>query len=235
MGRTRNYGTLGATTLFGGIGSAAFGGDFLAGAMTGMNIGLYNHCLHIDAEVNLPEVVVTGKAGSNSNHFGTYLMDILGLASTTFTTYAAPKYISNWNQPKYWTNSRGEWLSSKLLEERANGKYVLGYNGYKISHDMAAETTRIPRAIGTKLGYLSIFANGLSMFGNPSVGNAINLSRSIGSAANLGYALMDGYVTIELWNYDMFIKPRIENNIRQGLPWDFGTGLDRSWSSGSMP
>ena len=36
-------GVLGATTLFGGIGSAAFGGDFLAGAMTGLNIGLYNH------------------------------------------------------------------------------------------------------------------------------------------------------------------------------------------------
>ena len=36
-------GVLGATTLFGGIGSASFGGDFLAGAMTGLNIGLYNH------------------------------------------------------------------------------------------------------------------------------------------------------------------------------------------------
>ena len=58
-------GVLGATTLFGGIGSAAFGGDFLAGAMTGLNIGLYNHCFHYDAEVNLPEVVVTGKAKSN--------------------------------------------------------------------------------------------------------------------------------------------------------------------------
>ena len=38
-----SYGVLGATTLFGGIGSASFGGDFLAGAMTGLNIGLYNH------------------------------------------------------------------------------------------------------------------------------------------------------------------------------------------------
>jgi len=37
------YGTLGATTLFGGIGSTAFGGDFLEGAMKGLNIGLYNH------------------------------------------------------------------------------------------------------------------------------------------------------------------------------------------------
>lgn len=36
-------GVLGATTLFGGIGSATFGGDFLDGAMTGLNIGLYNH------------------------------------------------------------------------------------------------------------------------------------------------------------------------------------------------
>ena len=63
-------GVLGATTLFGGIGSVAFGGDFLEGAMTGLNIGLYNHCLHIDAEVNLPEVVVTGKTGANSSYSG---------------------------------------------------------------------------------------------------------------------------------------------------------------------
>ena len=33
-----SYGVLGATTLFGGIGSAAFGGDFLDGAMTGLII-----------------------------------------------------------------------------------------------------------------------------------------------------------------------------------------------------
>ena len=59
------YGVLGATTMFGGIGSSAFGGDFLDGAMTGLNIGLYNHCLHIDAEVDLPEVVVTGRARRN--------------------------------------------------------------------------------------------------------------------------------------------------------------------------
>jgi len=56
-----SYGVLGATTLFGGVGSAAFGGDFMAGAMRGLEIGLYNHCLHIDAEAELPEVTVTGK------------------------------------------------------------------------------------------------------------------------------------------------------------------------------
>ncbi len=38
-----SYGVRGATTLFGGIGSAAFGGDFLQGAITGLSIGLYNH------------------------------------------------------------------------------------------------------------------------------------------------------------------------------------------------
>ncbi len=38
-----SYGVLGATTLFGGVGSATFGGDFMAGAMRGLEIGLYNH------------------------------------------------------------------------------------------------------------------------------------------------------------------------------------------------
>ena len=60
-------------------------------------------------------------------------------------------------------------------------------------------------------------------FGNPSVGNAINLARSIGSAANFGFALFDAYATVELWNFNTFIKPRIEDNIQHDLPWDFGT------------
>ena len=60
-------GVLGATTLFGGIGSAAFGGNFIDGAMTGLNIGTFNHCFHYDAEVDLPEVVVTGKARPRLN------------------------------------------------------------------------------------------------------------------------------------------------------------------------
>lgn len=45
----------------GGLTEWALGGDFIDGAMTGLNIGLYNHCLHYDAEVELPEVTVTGK------------------------------------------------------------------------------------------------------------------------------------------------------------------------------
>ena len=57
------YGVLGATTLFGGVGSAAFGGNFIDGAMTGLNIGLYNHTWVDGGE--LPEVTVTGKARSN--------------------------------------------------------------------------------------------------------------------------------------------------------------------------
>ncbi|MBQ8114686.1 MAG: hypothetical protein IJ145_01015 [Prevotella sp.] len=40
------YGALGATTLFGGIGSAVFGGDFLDGAMTGLQIGFLNDVQH---------------------------------------------------------------------------------------------------------------------------------------------------------------------------------------------
>ena len=59
------YGVLGATTLFGGIGSAAFGGDFIDGAITGLNIGLYNHTWVDGGE--LPEVTVTGKARFHLN------------------------------------------------------------------------------------------------------------------------------------------------------------------------
>lgn len=39
--------------------------------MNGLTIGALNHCLHIDAEVELPEVVVTGKAMVNSSYSST--------------------------------------------------------------------------------------------------------------------------------------------------------------------
>ena len=44
-------GVLGATTLFGGIGSAVFGGDFLDGAMTGLQIGFLNDLQHMDGDL----------------------------------------------------------------------------------------------------------------------------------------------------------------------------------------
>ncbi len=62
--RLGTYGVLGSTTLFGGIGSVVFGGDFLDGAMTGLQIGFLNDVQHMDGGC-LPEVVVTGKAKSN--------------------------------------------------------------------------------------------------------------------------------------------------------------------------
>lgn len=62
---------LASCTTAGGLTEWALGGDFLQGAMNGLTIGALNHCLHIDAEVELPEVVVTGKARVNSSYSST--------------------------------------------------------------------------------------------------------------------------------------------------------------------
>ncbi len=55
-----------STTAMGGVAAWATGGDFLQGAMQGMNIGVLNHAMHDDppstnATQMLPEVVVTAK------------------------------------------------------------------------------------------------------------------------------------------------------------------------------
>jgi putative integrin, alpha subunit len=55
-----------STTTMGGVAAWATGGDFLQGAMQGMNIGVLNHAMHDDppstnATQMLPEVVVTAK------------------------------------------------------------------------------------------------------------------------------------------------------------------------------
>ena len=55
-----------STTAMGGVAAWATGGDFLQGAMQGMNIGVLNHAMHDDppstnATLMLPEVVVTAK------------------------------------------------------------------------------------------------------------------------------------------------------------------------------
>ena len=63
-----------STTAMGGVVAWATGGDFLQGAMQGMNIGFLNHAMHDDPpsvstqqedqnlQNMLPEVVVIGKA-----------------------------------------------------------------------------------------------------------------------------------------------------------------------------
>ena len=57
-----SYAVVGTSALMGGLTSWSLGGDFFDGAMTGLNIGLYNHTWVDGGE--LPEVTVTGKARS---------------------------------------------------------------------------------------------------------------------------------------------------------------------------
>ena len=230
-------GIVNATTAAGAIGSLAFGGDWYNGASLGFSIGALNHTGDDDSQERCYylEPAPTMYIEPMPWQMSTGVMDATGLAGTAATAYAAPTYLSNWFQPTYWTGKNGKLYSSAILKKQPNGKYVRGYSGYVNSKNIAAKATRIPRGIGQGLGFISMLSTGISAFRHPSVENTISLLRSIGSAANFGFALFDAYTTVELWNYNTFIKPRIEDNIRHGRPWDFGTGLDRNHSTGSMP
>ena len=230
-------GIVNATTAAGAIGSLAFGGDWYNGASLGFSIGALNHTGDDDSQERCYylEPAPTMYIEPMPWQVSTGVTDATGLAGTAATAYAAPTYLSNWFQPTYWTGKNGKLYSSAILKKQPNGKYVRGYSGYVNSKNIAAKATRIPRGIGQGLGFISMLSTGISAFRHPSVENTISLLRSIGSAANFGFALFDAYTTVELWNYNTFIKPRIEDNIRHGRPWDFGTGLDRNHSTGSMP
>lgn len=62
-----NMGVLGSTTLAGGLTAGLSGGDWMMGAMQGMNIGAFNHTYEGERPINagnpiqLKEVVVTGR------------------------------------------------------------------------------------------------------------------------------------------------------------------------------
>ena len=114
-------GVLDATTLFGGIGSASFGGDFLDGAtrglQIGLEIGLYNHTWEengitynddnpSDITGQIDEVVIKPTYSvATSNYVG-------GLGS--LAEYAGDK----WNGLKTATKSKAVWDFKKYMRDK---------------------------------------------------------------------------------------------------------------------
>ena len=169
-------GVLGATTLFGGIGSAAFGGDFLEGAMTGLNIGLYNHTWEengitynddnpSDITGQIDEVVIKPTYSvATSNYVG-------GLGS--LAEYAGNK----WNGLKTATKSKAVWDFKKYMRDKWNYRIKIPSSEiYRV---------KIPNALGAAAKYLgrasiatNLAENGIniSQTGKIGIGNVVDVA-----------------------------------------------------------
>ena len=148
-------GVLGATTLFGGIGSASFGGDFLQGAMTGLNIGLYNHTwvengvkYNNDNPNDITGDIIDGPVATGRKPMMMRVGEVFNKISLAVGSY---KYISEnaGRDKKGWIHYRQ--LNGKLSPSAKPLPQIPYAKGLGIGFDVV---TQIPNVIGTYNAYM---------------------------------------------------------------------------------
>ena len=210
------YGVLDSTTLFGGIGSSAFGGDFLDGAMTGLNIGLYNHTweeggiTYNDDDPNditglIEEVVIKPTYSIAASNF------VGGLG--TLAEYAGTK----WNGLKTATKSKTIWDFKKYMRDKWD---------YRIKTPSSEiYRVKIPNAIGAAAKYLgraSIVTNlsenaiNIGHTGKIGLGNLLDVTMAGASYAPGGIFLTAGYLGADYITYRV-TGTNIRNNLNNVL------------------
>ena len=209
-------GVLGATTLFGGIGSAAFGGDFLEGVMAGLNIGLYDHTWEeggitynddnpSDITGQIDEVVIKPTYSvATSNYVG-------GLGS--LAEYAGDK----WNGLKTATKSKAVWDFKKYMRDKWNYRIKIPSSEiYRV---------KIPNALGAAAKYLgrasiatNLAENGIniSQTGKIAICNVVDVAMAGASYLPGGIFITAGYMGADYITYRM-TGTNIRNNLNNVL------------------
>ena len=204
-----------STTAMGGLGAWATGGDVLAGAMQGFNIGLLNHAMHDgnesiryyhDSSGNLcgdiPEVVVRTSMGSNFTLGGIL---VAGSVATTFFEHN--------NYSRAFNHWRGK-----------NGKLYSGLTGRGPNQHTGPRALAKAKALkynymGKIIGVISI-SSSLNDFNNSLLNSGITIEtlgygvdtvfETIGTFGGIGGLAMNFYYQDVLKNY-----PAIRKNIQQ--------------------
>ena len=151
-----------STTVMGGVSVWLTGGDFLMGAMNGLQIGMLNHAMHdggiryyrdqngnICGEVS--EVVV--RAPMRTSLAAGIGIEVLGVG---FSAYGASRYYKSPFGSEYWRTSSGRFYDSSILQRQSNGKYVRGVQGIRNSKELAKKSVRVPSAVGKTFGGLGV-------------------------------------------------------------------------------
>ncbi|MBR5988819.1 MAG: VCBS repeat-containing protein [Prevotella sp.] len=228
-----------SSTAIGGAASWATGGDFLTGALQGLQVGFFNHAMHDGGDKVLhayaPEDAIDpvyctadgpwhemgitagqwyALAIANKSLWG---IDALGIYSTA---YANSRYHKSWSGKEFWRTRSGKTYDSSILQRQPNGKYVRGVQGIRISRDIAKESVKVPSIVGKVLGGIDIGVNAANTLVDPTTGNVIKLGRSVASFFSSLYSYFD--IFISLYIYDT--KQIMQANKELGLPLGQGLG-----------
>ena len=133
--------------------------------------------------------------------------------------YASTRYYKSAWGYETWRTSSGKVYDSNILQRQSNGKYVRGVQGIRISKELAKNSMKLPNIIGKRLGGLNIGLNAVNLYKDPTIGNVLNLGRSIGSYYSLPYAALDMFATGSYYE----IQNAIEN--RHGLPGTYSSAV----------
>lgn len=228
-----------SSTAIGGAASWATGGDFLTGALQGLQVGFFNHAMHDGGDKVLhayaPEDAIDpvyctadgpwhemgitaglwyALAIANKSLWG---IDALGIYSTA---YANSRYHKSWSGKEFWRTRSGKTYDSSILQRQPNGKYVRGVQGIRISRDIAKESVKVPSIVGKVLGGIDIGVNAANTLVDPTTGNVINLGRSVASFFSPLYSWFDIYISLSSYT----TKQIMQANKELGLPLGQGLG-----------
>ena len=107
------------------------------------------------------------------------------------------------------------------MQRQANGKYVRGVQGIRMSREVARNAAKVPSAVGKGIGILNIGLNVSTFIDEPSFSNAFNFGRSIASYFSLYYSAIDIYVS----TFYSYIRQTQEFNLKHGFPMNDGLYL----------
>ena len=130
------------------------------------------------------------------NNWGAVATGIgINALSLGFGGYASSRYYKSVFGSEVWRTSSGKIYTSSILGRQANGKYVRGVQGIRISREIAKSSVRIPNVVGKVLGGLSVGITTVDAVKNPTPENVFNVIRSAASYFSLPYAALDIYGT----------------------------------------
>ncbi|MBQ5982068.1 MAG: RHS repeat-associated core domain-containing protein, partial [Prevotella sp.] len=207
---------LASTTAMGGLSEWATGGDFLSGAMQGLQIGLLNHAMHGDGDIvytrdsygniegNIPEVVVRPDYGIATSFW-------VGTFGTAFGVSAR-----QWKSMKTATKS-------KIVYD--GKKFVKNHTSWKIqSSNAQLYRNKIPNGLKSSGKFFSRLSVGINIFENYTniyennrvgLGNMADFALAVSSTTGIGAAIGVGYVVADYMLYRYTgkdIRQRLNNS-----------------------
>jgi len=193
---------LASTTAMGGLSEWATDGDFLSGAMQGLQIGLLNHAMHGNDDIvytrdsygniegDIPEVVVRPDYRIATSFW-------VGTLGTAFTISA-----KQWNGMKTSTKSKLVYDGKKYVKNHTPWK-ILSSNA-QLYRDKIPNGLKTTGAIAARLGIgFNVIENTKDILTNNRIGlgNTIDIGLAVFSATGAGAAFGVGYFVADYLYY----------------------------------